>query len=291
MKSRKSELPVVVPPSGGKMNHKQSRFKHLAPCLWRLIAAGRSGSGKTSLAYSLLTDFHKGCFKRLTIVARTAKLDHSYIQMKEWAELHLKQNDKEKQFVVTSVDEDALMGIFNEHARQVAKEKIQRKQVKSKEPLSGHLWIFDDVSDSPQLRSRNESILNRLFTTGRHSSQSVFLSIHALSAAGTLLRKNASCLCIFRISNRKEFEMLKDEYPHLLGKDECDEIYEAAVGKDAPPYSWLTILPHDHADSKMFYARFDKALVVESISSGNDESPMPSATFERHAASGPPPRS
>ena len=95
---------IVVPPKGGRMIYKQSRFEHLAPTPFRVIAAGRSGSGKTSALYSAVTDFYKGCFKRLVIIARTAKLDHSYIQLREWAEKHLKQDNRERPFVFTWMD-------------------------------------------------------------------------------------------------------------------------------------------------------------------------------------------
>ncbi len=162
------------------------------------------------------------------------------------------------------MDEGALREIFNEQAQQVAKERVQRKADKSKEPLSSMLWCIDDLSDSPSLRQRSESVLNKIFTTGRHNGQSVWLNIHALSAAGPLLRKNASCLVIFRISSHKEYDMLREEYAHLVGKDAFDDIYQAAVGKGAPAYSFLTILPHEQDDDKMFLARFDQRLVVES---------------------------
>ena len=39
-----------------------------------------------------------------------------------------------------------------------------------------------------------------------------------------------------------------------------------AVGKETPPYSFLTILPHEQDENKMFRARFDQRLVVESDS-------------------------
>ena len=113
------------------MIFKQSRFEHLAPCVFRVIAAGKSGSGKTSALYSAVTDHYKGCFKRLVIIARTAKLDHSYIQLREWAEKHLKQDNREKQFVFTAMEEDRLMELFREHESLVAKEKLQRKEQKS----------------------------------------------------------------------------------------------------------------------------------------------------------------
>ena len=247
------------------MIYRQSRFEHLAPTPWRYIIAGRSGSGKTSAMYTMVTDLYRGCFKRIVIVARTSRLDHSYIQLREWAEKHLKQDDREKKFVFSSMDEGPLMAIFDEHAQQVAKEKVQRKADKSKEPLSSMLWIVDDLSDSPSLRQRNESVLNKIFCTGRHSGQSCALLIHALSAAGPLLRKNASCLLIFRISNAKEMEMLETEYAHLVGGREVfREIYQTAVGKGTPAYSFLTILPHEQDDDRMFLARFDQRITVES---------------------------
>ena len=57
--------------------------------------------------------------------------------------------------------------------------------------------------------------------------------------------------------------MLREEYAHLVGKEEFDQIYQIAVGKGAPPYSFLTILPHEQDERKMFLARFDQRLFVE----------------------------
>ena len=134
---------IVVPPKGGKMIYKQSRFEHLASVPFRVIAAGRSGSGKTSALYSAVTDIYKGCFKKIYIIARTARLDHSYVQLREWAERHLKQDDKEEPFVFTDMDDEVLMKILNAQSQLVQKEKIQRKQDHSKEPLSSVLWIIN----------------------------------------------------------------------------------------------------------------------------------------------------
>ena len=57
--------------------------------------------------------------------------------------------------------------------------------------------------------------------------------------------------------------MLREEYSHLVGKDEFDEIYRIAVGKGAQPYSFLTILPHEQDEKRMFLARFQQRLFVE----------------------------
>ena len=273
MTKKRHEQALVHPPSGGKMNYKQSRFEHLASVPFRCIAAGRSGSGKTSALYSAVTDHYKGCFMKVVIIARTANLDHSYVQLREWAELHLKQDNKNEQFVFTALQEEPLMQLFDEHAALVAKEKIQRKVDHSKEPLSSCLWIVDDLSDSPALRMRGESVLNKLYTTGRHSGQAVWTNVHALSAVAPLLRKNASMLLVFKISNHKEYDMLREEWAHLVGKEEFDSIYQLAVGKGAPPYSFLTILPHEQDERKMFLARFDQRLFVEDEEEEAEEFP------------------
>ena len=260
------EQAIVKPPKGGNMRFKQSRFEHLASLPMRVCAAGRSGSGKTSALYSAVTDHYKGCFNEIRIIARTAFLDHSYVQLKDWAERTLKQDQKDKPFVFTSLDDETLMPLFDEWSTRVGKEKIQRKADHSQEPLSACLWIVDDLSDSSALRQKNESVLNKLVTTGRHSGQSVWVNVHALSAISPLIRKNVSMLLIFKISNHKEYDMLREEYAHLVGKEEFDQIYQIAVGKGAPAYSFLTILPHEQNESKLFLARFDQRLSVESDS-------------------------
>ena len=90
------------------------------------------------------------------------------------------------------------------------------------------------------------------------------MNVHALSACSPLIRKNASCLCIFKISNAKEFEVLALEYAHLVGgKEAFQEIYDAAVKKKTPQFSFLTVLPHEQDRDKMFLARFDERLVIE----------------------------
>ena len=88
-------------------------------------------------------DHYKGCFKTIYIIARTARLDHSYMQLCEWAERHLKQDDKQEPFVFTCMDDEVLIKIFNAHAQLVAKEKVQRKQHSSKEaPIEHTICIY-----------------------------------------------------------------------------------------------------------------------------------------------------
>ena len=267
MPAKDQDRAVVVPSKSFQFHVKQSRFKHLHfNGSMRVLCSGKSGSGKSQLLLSAVTNFFRGCFEGgIVIVARTAYLDTTFQEIREYAEKRYKQNNKEKKFVFTDPSDPQLLELFHEHEALVRKEKAQRKADKSKEPLTSRLWIFDDVSDHPELKIR-EGLLPKIFTTGRHSSQSVWANIHQLTACAPILRKNASHLCIFKISNAAEMSKLAEEYAWLIGKEEFMEMYDQAAGKKAPPYSFLTIMCASQDPNQMFYARFDQRLTVESDS-------------------------
>jgi hypothetical protein len=257
------EQAIVVPPKGAIMNYPKSRFEHLHTP-FRCLCVGKSGSGKSAACYNAIVNFYRGCFSKIFIVSRSANLDHTFIMLREWAEKHLGQDNKQERFVFTSLAESSedLMRIFLEHEKLVAKEKHQRKADKSKAPLSAVCWILDDVTDESALRDR-EGFLPRLFTTSRHSGQSIWLSCHQLVAVSPLLRKNASMLIIFKIASAIEMQKLAEEFSWLVGRHEFQEMYDLAAGKRAPPFSFLTIMTLEQDPAKMFYARLDQRLFVE----------------------------
>ena len=258
---------VVVPKQSFKYNVKQSRFEHLHfNGSMRVLCSGKSGSGKGQLLLNAVTNFWRGCFEGgIVIVARTANLDPTFQDIKEYAEKRYKQDNKEKQFIFTDPADPKLMDLFLEHEALVRKEKVQRRVDKSKQPLTSKLFIFDDISDSPELKIR-EGLLPKLFTTGRHSASSVWCNVHQLTAVSPLLRKNASILCIFKIANAVEMQKLSEEYSWLIGKEAFMDMYDRAAGRKAPPYSYLTIMTTEQSPDRMFYARFDQRFSVDSDS-------------------------
>ena len=91
-------------------------------------------------------------FGKSSYSSRTAKLDPTYEGIVEYAQKHLKQDNRESQFSFTDFASDELTKIVEDWSSIVAREKRQRKEDNSKAPLSSMLISVDDMSDSPSLR-------------------------------------------------------------------------------------------------------------------------------------------
>ena len=85
-------------------------------------------------------------------------------------------------------------------------------------------------------------------------------------AVSPLDRKNASMLCIFKIASNIEMQKLAEEFSWLVGREAFMEMYDISAGKRAPPFSFMTIMTLEQDPSRMFYARLDQRLTVESDS-------------------------
>ena len=72
-------------------------------------------------------------------MARTAYLDDTFQEIREYAERRYKQDNNRKKFVFTDPSDPELLELVHEHEAPVRKEKAQRKADKSKEPLTARL--------------------------------------------------------------------------------------------------------------------------------------------------------
>ena len=260
------EQAIVKPMKETPYTFKQSRFEHLAaslPVPWRVLCSGRSQAGKTELLRNVVTNFWRGAFEKIYIFSRTARLDSTYKAIIEYAE-KLGQDETEEPFVWEDLDVDALTNIMEERKRIIQRIKASKETHK----LPAVLIIIDDMSDSEVLQKRSgPGVIAKLFTMGRHFGISIWCNVHSVNSFGPLARRQASGLILFKITNAREYESVKEQFSHLVGRDEFDALYDIAAGKQAPAYSFLTVFPNSHraddAEKPMFMARFDKVLLVE----------------------------
>ena len=257
---------IVKPVKSAEFTFKQSRFEQMPKLPSRILCSGRSQSRKGCCLSCAVLDHYRGCFKKIVILSRTAKIDPTYEGIIEYAEGR-GQDNRSDPFIFTHFADEELSKIVKDWSTIVAREKKERKEDKSKAPLSSMLVIIDDMSDDEGLRRRGTSILSQLFYSGRHVGISTWLNVRDLVSAGTMLRRNASALVIFKLTSGSAYEKLRDEYGKILGsKETFDEVYNEAVGKHAPPYSFLVIFPHEQRVDRLFLARWDMLLIPDDSS-------------------------
>jgi len=135
-----------------------------------------------------------------------------------------------------TIDETAIRKIL---AR--GEQSLKRQKAEGVKYVEGTLLVFDDMSHTPALQKHQSGIMTELFTVSRHYS----------------------CSLLCSDSNRRSYESLSEQYSRLAGKDKSifDDIYQLALGKNAPPYSFLVINLNE-APGKRFMLRFSDYILT-----------------------------
>ena len=252
------EVARVKPVPSGEWEHEQSRFAHLPKVPFRFLISGKSASGKGVLTVNAVTNFYRDCFERIYVFAATVEQDNTWQTIAHYAYRHLNQRRRE-QFMFDQFDEAALAQIVENQKIEIARQKNDPDRKK----LKGILVILDDLSDDSAMKRMANGILNRIMTTGRHYGISLWANVHSITSMGSLARRQATAIVVFRIASGTEYKSLKDQYGKIAGSDESfDKIYETAV-KD--PYSFLTIIAASNDPRRMFMLRFEAWLVPEDL--------------------------
>jgi len=68
--------------------------------------------------------------------------------------------------------------------------------------------VLDDHADNPALR--HSRALQMLFIRGRRSGITTIASVQAYRTLGSVIRKNATALCVFHLRNDRELEAILD---------------------------------------------------------------------------------
>ena len=245
--------------------HRQSKFPQLDGVLpLRWVIAGPSGAGKgVTMQNMILKHFRTAqgdsCWERIYVFSPTAELDVStwgpvrtFIKERMGVDL-----SKEPAFF-TEFRPEVLEGIIKRHSAVVQKQKDRG----GSQELFGCLVIVDDFGDDASLMHRGgNSVLNRLFLSGRHHAISTIVAVQKLTLVSTPIRVNATGLLAFKVRNAKEYQTIEDEVSALVDKNTFKDIWEVAV--ESQPYSFLFIRLNAKTLDETFMVRFEKHITFE----------------------------
>jgi AAA15 family ATPase/GTPase len=200
---------------------------------WTWAIIGASGSGKSNLIRSLLSEskFLKNTFKKehIFLFCPTASLNNDF---KDYV-------DAEN--IYDGFDQPIIQELMNEQHFNV--QNYGRKHTPQ------ILIILDDVASNRALHSE-KSIINTLAFGGRHWKISVIVTSQALKSISSKTRSNLNMITFFCGSNMNEISKYIDEYiPRRYKKETEDIIYNHAkkqynfihLNKSNPPDERYTL--------------------------------------------------
>ncbi|MES2875513.1 MAG: ATPase/DNA packaging protein [Bacteroidota bacterium] len=100
------------------------------------------------------------------------------------------------------------------------------------------LIIFDDLVGSALFSGTRGSYFKGVNTRHRHYSSSFIMVSQGYKEIPKTIRTNFTCLIVFEIGNEKELEVIYEEFPMGLKKDDWMELYNYAIATD---YAFLYI--------------------------------------------------
>ena len=225
------------------------------------------GAGKTTVICNLL-NFYRGYFHNILVFSPTVASDEKWdwikeqkllIQNKPLVEFVNKQKKKEINGIVeqqevssefdglveplrddfdgkipeecflSDYDEGTLQEIMDEQMQVV---KLLKKHKRSKHLANRILIIFDDLVGSSLFSGTRNNPFKKLNTTHRHYSCSMLMVSQGYKEIPKTVRTNWSCLLIFEIPNEKEIEVIYEEFPMGLKRNNWQEVYEYCTNGD-----------------------------------------------------------
>ena len=254
---------IVKPMLQARTDYKQSRYD-LPKLPMRTMIVGRSAAGKGTLIASMLQDQYRGCWESVYVFASTVHVDPLWLALVEYIRDTLGQIREVKDLEDIAIAHDKIDEVVIRKILAKGERSIKRQKAEGRKLFKSTLLIFDDMSHTPALQKHQAGIMAEIFTTSRHFGCSLICSVHSVTSLGSLPRRQLSCLILFPDSNRRSYESLSEQYSRLAGPDRktFDEIYQLALGKDAPPFSFLTINVNERP-GRIFMLRFSDFIVPE----------------------------
>jgi hypothetical protein len=226
------------------------------------------GAGKTTTICNLL-NFYRNYFHTILIFSPTIDSDEKWDWVKEqkllienkplkaWIKMMASQQDDDQQVVQGRKIDTALQGLVNreedfspiipdEHYHNDYNEEvfmeIMEEQMnlirllkKYKQPkylANRILIVFDDLVGSSLFSGKRSSYFKGVNTRHRHYSSSFIMVSQGYKEIPKTIRTNWTCLIVFEIGNEKEVEVIYEEWPMGLKRDDWMELYQYATKGD-----------------------------------------------------------
>jgi hypothetical protein len=110
--------------------------------------------------------------------------------------------------------------------------KLLKKHGMSKHLANRILIIFDDLVGSSLFSGTKQNSFKGLNTRHRHYSCSMLMVSQGYKEIPKTIRTNWSCLILFEICNDKEIEVIYEEFPMNLKRNDWLEMYKYATSGD-----------------------------------------------------------
>jgi hypothetical protein len=128
------------------------------------------------------------------------------------------------------------------------------------ERLLSTVVIIDDFGERNDIMKAHGSVINSLFTRGRHLQISCFLLLQRFRLANPTIRYNSHCIYVHRLNSAKDLEALASEFGAVTGGvDAFYEIYRRATAKK---YGFLYITTG--ADPR-FFSSYDSEFKLGAV--------------------------
>ena len=186
---------------------------------------GPSGSGKSVALIRTLVDADKlgNMFDRFLVLSPNVFVDPQYRTLIDYIEKTTRQ--KKDDFCFEEFDQEAVRALMEEQKKTNA----YLRKIGAKRLMSACI-VIDDFGERADLMKAHGSVINSLFTRGRHVQCSTMLLIQRFRLANPTLRFNSHVLFVHKINSQKDLEALAEEFSAITGgKSNFEAIYRRAT--------------------------------------------------------------